>query len=362
MTTYLAEHAEALANCRFCPMCKPVGEVSSLLQVESHTTRARAMMLWRIQAGFQEWTPRAAELLYRSTLDGISEAWCVSHQPVSAYMLAARAEVWANGWAPAAVSEAVRRLPPPAQGMEPAGYVLVAGELAEAGEPQRAERVAGALGVDGVLIAPVGATAYALGARDHALAQAEAAARVLAEAGARSVVCDGPQTLWMLRRGWTELGLQYRPTQIRSLAEAIAAGSAVTPPPGSRVWLSDSRAATFLADQLVDSVALQPGFDGPEEALGRGEVFDQLRDLIDSAGLNRLWTRWQRCLARSTGGDDGLWATYPELAERLARSTLDQAIAAAADLVVVDSPIASLQLERTRRNEDPAVTWIGDWL
>jgi hypothetical protein len=78
-------------------MCKPAAEVANLTQLESHTTRARTMMLWRIAEGLIEWTPCEVALVYESTLDSISEAFDVFHYPVSQYMLAARADIWEAG-------------------------------------------------------------------------------------------------------------------------------------------------------------------------------------------------------------------------------------------------------------------------
>ncbi len=131
---------------------------------------------------------------------------------MSAYTLAARKDVWAAGLAPAPVREALAAVPP----ASPAAVgerVLVAAECADAGWSEQASAVAAKLGLDS-FVAPVGATAYALGAVDIAREQARVAARALQ--GATTVVADGPQTLWMLQRIWAELGVELG-APVRSL-------------------------------------------------------------------------------------------------------------------------------------------------
>ncbi|RKY01203.1 MAG: hypothetical protein DRP54_04095, partial [Spirochaetes bacterium] len=65
----LEEYRKYLYGCRFCPMCKPASDVANVTFLESHTTRARAMMLWRILNGYSDFSERDVELLYQSTLD-----------------------------------------------------------------------------------------------------------------------------------------------------------------------------------------------------------------------------------------------------------------------------------------------------
>ena len=325
--TELQAYQEILSDCRFCPMCKPAAEVANRVKIEGYSTRSRAMMLWRIASGRRGWTPRSAELLYQSTLDGISEAFCVSDRPVSAYTLAARQDVWAAGLAPAPVREALAAVAP-APATTTGERVLVAAECADAGWSEHASALAARLGLD-VVVAPVGATAYALGAVDVALEQAQAAGRALQ--GATIVVADGPQTLWMLQRIWAELGVELG-AEVRSLPayavdETDEAPSSVL----GEAYVVDSRAAAYLADRLALPVAIQPGYIGEDpDDWGRGPVYSDLRALLRHLGGTEQRHRWERSLARSSGADDGLWATYPDLASDLAVACLEQASAAGA--------------------------------
>lgn len=353
--TELASYERLLADCRFCPMCKPAAEVANVVKIEGYSTRSRAMMLWRIAAGQRQWTPRATELLYRSTLDGISEAFCVSDRPVSGYSLAARRDVWAAGLAPHPVRSAVERLATAPQVGAAGERVLLAAEAAEGGTADRAAAVADALGLD-LLAVSVGATAFALGADDVARRQVEAATRALAAAS--YVVTDGPQTLWALQTAWPELGTALD-AEVVSLAAHVIAERQDTDQQLGDCYLADSRAAAYLAEQLALPVAIQPGYLGTPDESGRGAVYDDLRAAIRRLGGIEQRHRWERSLARSTGADDGLWATYPELARGLAEAYLERARADEATTIVTDSVLAAQQLEALGADAI-AVRWLGD--
>src|SRR4051794_8047956 len=173
----LSRYQAGLSGCRFCPMCKVAGEVSNLTLLESHSTRARAMMLWRSRQELHSLSTRQVELLYQSTLDSISEAWCISHAPVSSYVAEARAAIFEAGLAPDSVLAALERAvpePPPLK----ASILLLAGEAAELGDPEAANSAAEMLrqnrnyrDVETLVIAN-SALAYCLGARDIARQQA----------------------------------------------------------------------------------------------------------------------------------------------------------------------------------------------
>src|SRR4030042_6204366 len=131
----LAAHKNSLYELRFSTMCKPAGEVANLTQLESHTTRARILMMWRIVAGYSSWGEREVEILYQSTLDSISEAFDLFHFPVSSFMLDARFDVWSAGLAPQCVIDAVNdeheAQLPPAPGVKQNGSLILAGEVAQ---------------------------------------------------------------------------------------------------------------------------------------------------------------------------------------------------------------------------------------
>ena len=76
---HLSAFKKELYELRFSPMCKPAAEVANITNLESHSVRARIMMLWRIAEGIIDWGSREVEIIYQSTLDSISEAFDIFH-------------------------------------------------------------------------------------------------------------------------------------------------------------------------------------------------------------------------------------------------------------------------------------------
>jgi Fe-S oxidoreductase len=365
LTTFIG----ILAGCRFCPMCKPAGEVGNLTLLESHTTRARAMLLWRIATGIAGWEKRPAELIYQSTLDSISQAWCVSHYPVSDYMTAARAEAFATGLAPDCVHKVLQRIVPDPVDME-SEVLLLASEAAELGDAsltQPALRVLERIGIRAATVAPLsGALAYSLGAQDSAREQAIRVVEFIRRSKAQLVIADGPQTLWALHRIYPTLDVEMPDyVEIVSLSEyldrAIQQGKLKSPDyRRERILFHDSRSACLLADQMADATAIQPGYQGPQETLGRGEVFESPRRLLGAMKMDLLYSVWSHSLSRSCGADDGLWLTYPALAQGLAKQRLLEAKRLGAELLVSDSLLCARHLACMAGDGDPRVLWLPE--
>lgn len=345
--TRLANHKQSLYELRFSPMCKPAAEVANLTKLESHTTRGRVMMMWRIAENIITWNRREVELMYQSTLDSISEAFDVFHYPVSQYMLDARADIWAAGLAPTCVIEAVEasKLEPERVPTE-ARALLLAGEIAQLGDRTLLEPIQAALQKAGVQAAPwvasTGALAYALGALDVAQAQAAQVVENIQASGAQMVIADGPETAWALTKIYPALGIDLPDgVTVKLLSTVLAENPSKTSPNLGVVFVHDSRPACLIADRMANNLAVLPGYREDEAAFGTGDVYEAPRRLLDTLGVERVFSTWTRSLAKSSGADDGLWLTYPDLAAGLARQRLDYAAQLGATTIVADSPLAA---------------------
>jgi Fe-S oxidoreductase len=397
-------------------MCKPAGEVANVTMMECHTTRARAMMLWRALNREAEFTPREAELIYQSTLDSISQAWCVNHYPVSGYMAAARVKIFAGGGAPAAVQKTLQRSgmnhtgphlretdPPhemehlqevdPPHTMDPpnemdnsrkmdnprnmdhlseAGekVLFLACEAAETGIEGSADPALMVLQKAGISARPFfiqsGVLAYSLGALEQAAGEAKQLFDLIEKTGAKTVLVDGPMTFFAFKLLYPMLGLSLPENlSLRTLTEEI--GAAVEDKrleglreKGERIFFHDSRCAAMLGDEMALDQAILPDFFGPESVLGIGEIYELPRRLLDAMGMKRVFTTWSRSLAKSCGADDGLWLTYPEIAEKLALKRLEEAGELGAGVIVTDSLLCSHQLKSVRRSGDVEVKWFPE--
>jgi len=347
--SHLKPFTKDLYQLRFSPMCKPAGEVSNLTQLESHTTRARTMMLWRIVEGIIQWDTRSVELIYQSTLDSISEAFDVFHYPISRYMLAARADIWEAGLAPDSVKQAVAAsqssVAPAPKG--PAESLLLAGELAQLGDDSLLGAMESALRQSKLSPTPwvtaTGALAYTLGAKEVAQKQAAQVVEGIKASGASTVVADGPETAWALTKLYPKLDLPLpENVTVKLLSVVLDESDAALsggPNPGT-VFIHDSRPACLIADQMATNLAVMPGYKEDEDAFGQGVVYSAPRRVVDALGGQRVFSAWTRSLAKTSGADDGLWLTYPTLAAGLANQRLDYAVQLKADMLVTDSPLA----------------------
>ena len=375
----LEAHKQDLYELRFSPMCKPAAEVANLTQLESHTTRARMMMMWRIAEGYLDWGNREVELLYESTLDSISEAFDVFHYPISQYMLDARADVWQANLAPEAIKRAVEASaklsaddPPD---VSESGYLVLAGEISLLDERERyVNLLSTALdraNVDALVWkAPTGALAYALGARNIARSQGEAIIQGVQASGARTVIADGPETAWALTKVFPAQGvLLPEGVRVELLSEVLS--KTMEPERRelglerqelSKVFFHDSRPAYLISESPPSHLAILPGYKDDEAAFGRGTVYEAPRRLLDALGAEPVSGTWTRALSRSCGADDGLWLTHPELAAGLAAQRLGYVKQLGATMLVMDSPLCASWLKKNSKDGDLEVCWLPELL
>jgi hypothetical protein len=370
----LEAHKKDLYELRYSPMCKPAGEVANLTQLESHTTRARTLMLWRIAAGHLSWGPREVEILYQSTLDSISEAFDIFHYPISRYMLDARADVWETGLAPECVKRAVKveqETLLPAPPLLPAGgSLLIAGELAQLGKSAgdrflpALQAVLNAAGLEvPIWMAPTGALAYALGAREVARQKAEHIIDVIKTSQVKNVITDGPETDWAVNKIYPELGVALPGSvQVKSLSEFLVERPPLSQQYAGAVFVHDSRPTYFFAEQQPGHLAILPENIEDESVLGEGWIYQAPRRLLDNMGAQLIFGAWTRSLAKSCGVDDGLWLTYPDLAAGLARQRLDYARNLGATAIVTSSSLCANFLGCHQIQSDPLISWLPEFI
>ena len=368
MTHYLEADKDDLYLLRYSGMCKPACEVANLTQLESHTTRARTMIMWRAAAGHIQWGLREVEIMYQSTLDSISEAFDIFHYPISRYMLDGRAEIWEAGLAPLSVREAVTcGIQEPLPNVTGENTLLLAGEGSISGDRSLIENLRMVLKLakitGAVWTVPTGALAYSLGARAEARRQAEIVVAGIRAANVKTVIADGPETAWALQKIVPALGLSLpNGVVVRLLSEVIAKNVKPGLRQAGKVFFHDSRPAYFLAEKLPNHRAILTGSRPEEPDFGEGLVYTAPRKVLEGLGLKFVTGTWVRGLAKSCGADDGLWLTYPDLAKGLAQQRLEYASYLKADWIVTDSPLCALWLSRCRNSNSPEVHWLPDLL
>jgi hypothetical protein len=113
-----------------------------------------------------------------------------------------------------------------------------------------------------------------------------------------------------------------------------------------------------LADELPIAEVIQPGYTGDEYKLGSGEIFAAPRRLLDAMGMKRQYSVWSRALSKSSGADDGLFLTYPELAARMAKARLSEAKRVGAEMLIAESLLDAIHLATFADEMGLTVKWL----
>jgi len=285
----LPQQREALEHCRFCPMCKPKGEVSLVTYHEVHTTRARAMLLWRVVAGHADWTPELAGLVYEASLDSSSEQFCVGKIPVTKYIHAARVDIVRKGIAPEAVTRQAKRFEnnPPSESAH-RSPTAVYSDL-DSLRPALSRFLP-----QGVAPIPLHELAhiYVLGLEDLYLARARSLFEAIRRSEAETVIVDGPASYYSL---------------------AVLLPRAGYPLTGVKV---------AMANEVLDQLGPTSGppvhlHDSSYNRLGRLDP-ERLRSTLRKWGVEILEFAENGLLADDVGVEGALHLTHPELATKVA--------------------------------------------
>lgn len=127
-----------------------------------------------------------------------------------------------------------------------------------------------------------------------------------------------------------------------------------------KVFIHDSRPAYLIADEAPSYTVILPGYTEDESTFGGGVVYKAPRHLLDCLGAQRVHGAWTRALARTSGADDGLWLTHPDLAVGLAAQRLDHAERLGATTVVADSPLAAAYLAKHAQGREIEVRLLAE--
>jgi hypothetical protein len=150
--------------------------------------------------------------------------------------------------------------------------------------------------------------------------------------------------------------------QINLLSSLLMTFSGPTSRVDGKIMYHDSRTAYLIAEGKPSHLAIMPGYLRDEGAFGRGNVYEAPRRFLDQIGAERVFGTWTRGLAKSCGADDGLWLTYPQLAQGLARQRLDYAKSLGVGQIVTDSPLCADWMAGQATEADPLVSWLPEIL
>ncbi len=112
----------ATDNCRYCLMCRHVCPVGHITRLETLTPHGWGLLIASQRRGLISWNASSVDKLFSCADCGLCRSHCVTDQPLPDAIAAARAEVAAQGLAPAdlyPLNEALLRWGNPYQPAEP---------------------------------------------------------------------------------------------------------------------------------------------------------------------------------------------------------------------------------------------------
>jgi Fe-S oxidoreductase len=99
-----------IENCRYCLMCRHVCPVGHVTRRETLTPHGWGLTITSVRRGLLTWNQDTVDVLYSCADCGTCRAHCVTDQPLPDAIATTRAEIAAQGLAPAAVYEVHKAL------------------------------------------------------------------------------------------------------------------------------------------------------------------------------------------------------------------------------------------------------------
>ncbi len=352
----IAEHRPTIEACRFCFMCRHVCTVGVVSGRESDIPRGKGLILFKILKGYADYSPELIDALYRCCLCGLCETWCKAdcHPPDA--VLAARADVVAQGKEPGLVRQIKDRLlqtgnpfglPPeerfqawgsPDLFRQRAEVVYYAGCDTAYRQPQIARaflKILTAARADFAVLPnerSTGKPLSLLGYQDDARAMA---VQLLAEIRAvrpRILVTTCPSAFDAFKTDYPALGLDLNGSEVlhatQYLDRLLEQGAIIPREQPAAV-------ATFLDGTYLGR--RHAIYDEPRRILGRIPGL-ALREMV-----------WTRELAYSCGEPGGVFhALHPQLSHSMAVRVLEEAAKTGAKVLITACPATLTLLQAAR--------------
>jgi Fe-S oxidoreductase len=335
----------ATDNCRYCLMCRHVCPVGHVTRLETLTPHGWGLLIASQRRGLLTWNDSSVDKLFSCADCGLCRSHCVTDQPLPDAIAAARAEVAAQGLAPASlypINEALLAWGnpyQPAEPQEPGGQgevALFVGDEAHylwPGALEAALTLLKAVGVEPVLIGVGrnnGYIASSLGFPDTARRLAEANLADLRATGASTLLVLSPGDLFAFRQLYDErLGVDW-PAGVKLLevttllAERLAAGEL-------RLTQSPSHSVTQSPGHPYAYVDPPHTVRAPERMAAPRSL---LAAVMPTPGIELFWRQERTHPAGSTS----LKFANPQLADHLTYARLGDAVQAGARLLLSEDP------------------------
>jgi len=341
-------------NCRYCLMCRHVAPVEQVTFREALSPHGWALVIASVRRGLISWNEDTIDVLYSAADNGNSRAHCVTNQPLPEAVAAARAEVAAQGLAPAVayrINEALQQWGTAYKEQAPCNLrlpngrsdvALFVGDDAGYLWPEAlaaAQTLLQTAGIEPALIGigrNSGYLASSLGFPDTARRLAEATLAELRQSGARRLLVLSPGDYFTLGQLYDErLGIEW-PAGVELLemtsylAQQVESGSL-------RFRPATATSASSVAYAYVDptlAVRVPGRHDTPRRLLAA---------VLPEANRRELFWRNERA---HPVGSTALQYTKPDIAQKLTEARLQDAVNSGAQLLISDDPATLSHLAR----------------
>lgn len=374
---HINERADEIKICAYCPlMCKNVDAFHRHDGTESSAPHIRNLVLQKVlqeKENPKDHPPEqhleeAAEILYKTTLGGESTAWCGRSMDIRSNMLAGRADIVEHGHAPPAVDELDERSQTehnPYGRSHDDRFGRIDADIVD----RLTDRPDASIGVW------VGCTtAYHQPEIFEALVAVFDESDVAAGIVDEERCCGLPQYKLGLRETASELmahnaaAINNRSfdTLVVDCPECYRAFNDYYPHFEFDIEPEVVHSTQFVQDlleegtlQLETEVSTTVGYHDPYELsrhttpIDRNEydtsdLHEAPRAVLDAIpGLEREELRHNRYKAFSCGGDVGMKEMYPDVAEKVGHTVLDEVAKTGAETVAVGSPECKRHLAET---------------
>ncbi|HEX6386065.1 MAG TPA: (Fe-S)-binding protein [Anaerolineae bacterium] len=334
-------------NCRYCLMCRHVAPVEQVTYREALSPHGWGLLIASVRRGLMEWNEDTIDVLYSAPDNGNSRAHCVTNQPLPEAIAAARAEVAAQGLAPAAayqVNEALQRWANPYEEQTPetaegqGNVALFVGDDACYLRPatlKAARILLQAVSVEPALIGigrSNGYLASSLGFPETARRLAGDTLAELRRSGARQLLVLSPGDYFTLGQLYDErLGIEW-PAEVT--LQEVTSFLVKQVENGTLRFRQANIAVPYAYVDPTHAVRVPGRHDAPRRLLAAVLPEDNRRELF-----------WRRERAHPVGST-ALQFTKPDIAQKLTEARLQDALNSGAQLLISEDTATLSHLAR----------------
>ena len=333
-------------NCRYCLMCRHVAPVEKVTHRETLSPHGWALLIASQRRGLIDWNEDTVDAIYSAPDHGNSRVHCVPDQPLPEAIAAVRAEIAEQNLGPPIIyeiNEALSTYGTPYATEEPGRIsgqgedALYVGDEAPYLWPRALEAAITLLRAIGVTPVTVGVgrsngyLASSLGFPGTAARLARANLVDIREAGASRVIVLSPGDAFAFGQLWYErLGIDW-PEDVQ-LVELVT-------------LLDDRLAAGALRfSQARDDRPY--AYVDPTHAIRVKDRHDRPRRLVEAVMPGKRVELLYRRERAHPVGSTALQFTKPDIAEKLTRARIEDAVSAGAQVLITEDPGTLYNLSR----------------